>query len=266
MKGKLLFTAILVMLYAAMALPTAVFADTPSPAAATNNAVVDVTLTDAGYMTVGGVDLKALGVAPLDAQVMQIVKTLDTARVVVAAETVTVDVHGNPAVKMQWNPASRAVLVDLAGKYGVVISPAVMNRVEEWITSSNVDVTARFTNQPSKAASISLTKPVWIDIASNGAVAVENGPLAYGIEQSVLAQIRQSGVQNALVCWNKGTLKLTADGKALPSITLDPKGAAFLAKAFNLMVSDVTPFFDATLGADVSMGGAKHTAGANCGQ
>jgi len=246
-----------------LTIPT--FADAPSPAAAQNQATVDVTLTDAGYLTVGGIDLKALGVGQLDGQTTGIAKNLGAVHLVVQAETVTADVQGTPILKLTWNQASRQALVDLAAKYGFIITPDVMTRVEEWITSSNLDVTARFSNQPSKPLAIKLGKPLWVDLGSNGEVAIEKGPLAYGIDQSVMGYIKMAGAKNASACWNKGTLVIKADGKALPSITLDPKGTQMIVKALNLMVDSVDPFFAATIGVDVSLPGGAHQVGATCG-
>jgi len=262
MKRKLPIIVAMVMMCAGLVLSQTAYADAPAPL---NQIAVDITLNDAGYMTVGGIDLKALGVGQIDSQATTMVKNMDTARVVLQGELVSVDVHGTPVLKMQWNQSSRQVMANLATRYGVQLSTDLQSRIEEWITSSNLDVTARFSNQPSKPAVIKMTKPILVDFGANGQVTVEKMPLAYGIEKSVFDTIKMGGIQNATLCWNKGTILTKVDGKDLPSITLDPKGALYLTKAFNLAITDVDPIFAAVLGVDASMPGGTHAAGATCG-
>ncbi len=266
MKRSFHLVAALGLACALLVLAQAVYADGPSPAPAPNTAVVEVTVNSAGELSVGGVSLKALGVAPIDATTVQMVRNLDSAHLNLQGDVVTLDVHGSPVAKMQWTKSSRAAVADLAAKYGYAVSPDVLGRVEEWISSSNIDLTARYTNDLSKPATISLSKPVLVDVSAQGQVAIEKGPLAYGIDPSVLASIRQSGVQNALLCWSKGTLSIKADGKDLPSLTLDPKGVSFLTQSLGLALGNIDPAFSSTLGADVSLAGAAHPAGAACGQ
>lgn len=268
MKRRFLLVAALAFAFVGVVtvLPNIAFADSPSPAAAANSVSVDVTVSSTGNLTIGGIDLKALGVAPLDSATVEMVKNLDNAHVVVQGDAVTIDLHGTPAFTIQWNQASRKAVVDLAAKYGYAVTPEVMSRIEEWISSSNVDVTARYTNNPSKPLSINMSKMLWVDLGANGEVAVEKGPLAYGIDPSIMPTIKQAGVGNATVCWSKGNLLLKADGKNLPTITVDPKGAAYLTKALNLAIDNLDPFFAAQIGVDVSLPGGSHQATATCGQ
>jgi hypothetical protein len=257
---------VIVLACVGLALSTTTYADSPSPANAQNQITVDITLNAAGEMTVGGISLKGLGLAPLDSQVTQVAKSLDSAHVVVQGEMVTVDVHGTPALKLQWTPASRQVVAALAARYGYAVSPDVMTRIEGWVASSNLDVTARYTTEVSKPLTISLAKPIWVDLGPDGQVAIEKGPLAYGIDKSVMPTIQQSGAGNAILCWNKGTLSTKVDGKDLPSITLYPKGVQVLSQALNLGIENsVDPVFASLLGVEVSLPGGSHQASAVCG-
>lgn len=248
--------------------PTLAFADSPPPAAAQNQVTIELTLDDAGNMTVGGIDLKQLNVAPLalDPSFVALTKELQTVHLVSQGDTVAADVHGTPVLSIKWTPDSRKVVADLAAKYGYYVSPEVMARVEQWITTSNFDVTARFTNEPSKPPVIKLSTPVWVDVGPEGQVSVENGPLAYGLDASVMNMVKIAQLKNATACWSNGTLNAKVDGKALPSITVDPKGAQYLTKALNLLVGNVAPFFDAQVGVDVSLSGGTHQTNATCGQ
>ncbi len=268
MNRRIAVVIALALVGAALLLPAMAFADSPSPATAQNQVTVDLTIADDGSMTVGGIDLKQLNVAPLalDPTFLATAKGMQSVHVVLQGETVTADVHGTPVLKIQWNPTSRQVVADLAAKYGYYVSPDVLARVEGWISSSNFDLTARFSNQASAPPVIKLAKPLWVDLGSNGEVAIEKGPLAYGIDPSVMSYVKMAGAKNANACWNNGTLSLSVDGKALPSITIDPKGAQYLVKALNLMVNDVAPFFNANVGVDVSMPGGAHNTSATCGQ
>ncbi|MCL5951550.1 MAG: hypothetical protein M1132_07500 [Chloroflexi bacterium] len=266
MQRKVFFIVAVLVAFTVLGFVHTVYADSPTPAAAQNQVVVDITVNSAGEMTVGGVSLKALNVAPLNSTTTEMIKNLDNGHLVVQGDVVTLDLHGTPIMKMQWDASSRQAVVGLAAKYGYTVGPDVLSRIEEWITSSSLDVTARYTNEPSKPLVIKLTKPVLVDIGPQGQVAVEKGPLAYGLDQSVMQPITQSGAKDALICWNKGTLTAKVDGKALPSITLDPKGAQYLVKALNLQITNIDPFFNAQLGVDIALPGGAHLTGATCGQ
>ncbi len=266
MQRKVLLLVAVLVAFALLGFVHTAYADSPSPAPAQNQVVVDVTVNAAGELTVGGISLKALNVAPLDSTTTQMIKNLDNGHLVVQGDVVTLDLHGTPIMKMQWDASSRQAVANLAARYGYVVTPEVLSRVEEWITSSNLDVTARFTEEPSKPLTLKLVKPVLVDIGADGQVAVEKGPLANPLDQSAMVPIKQSGAKSAVVCWNKGTLTAQVDGKALPSITLDPKGAQYLAQALNLQVTNVDAFFNAQLGVDVALPGGAHVASATCGQ
>jgi len=265
MKRRLLIVAVIAIACAGVVLPNIVYADSPSPAAAVNSASVDITITSAGNLTIGGIDLKALGIAPLTSDLVTMAKNLNDAHIVVQGDMVTIDAHGTPIAKIQWDQANRKNATDLAAKFGYALTPDVMGRIEEWVASSNLDITARYTNDPSKPLAIKMAKMLWVDLGNSGEVAVEKGPLAYGIDPSVMQTIKMGGVKNATACWSKGTLVLKADGKNLPSITVDPKGAAYLTKALNLAVDNVAPFFSAQLGVDIAVAGGQHVATATCG-
>jgi len=266
MKRTAYLLAALLVTLAALGVVQNAYADGPAPAPAANQVVVDVTVNSAGEMTVGGVSLKSLNVAPLDSSTLQMIKNLDNGHLVIQGDVVSLDLHGTPIMKMQWDASSRQALVDLAAKYGYAVSPDVLARVQDWIATSNIDVTARFTDQVSKPLTIKLTKSVLVDIGSQGQVSIEKGQLAYGIDQSVLQPIMQSGAKSAIVCWNQGTLTEKVDGKALPTFTFDPKGAQYLIQALQLQVSNLDPFFGAQLGFDVALPGGAHATGSACGQ
>jgi hypothetical protein len=271
MKRKMYVIAAVVLTIAALVLSQTAYADSPNPAV-TNQVVLDITINDAGEMTAGGVSLKALNVAPIDRNSTAWVKELKSTHLVIQAEQVTLDVNGMPVLKMQWTPASRQSVLDLAARYGYAISPDVLGRIEEWISTTNLDVTARYANEASKPLTLALTKPIMVDVGAQGQVAVERGPLAYGIDRSVLTSITQSGAKNALVCWNKGTLVTKVDGKALPSLTLEPKGVSFLLQTLGpslginpTQLGNIEPALGSQFGFDVSLPGGSHPQGAACG-
>lgn len=264
MKKRLLvlLAVILSAAYLSIAPLHQALAQTPTAA---NNATVDVTIGDDGNITIGGIDLKALGVAPLDSQALQFAKNIDSLHATVADDTVTVDIQGTQLATMDWNPQSRAAALALATRYGLALSPDVLSRIESWIASSNVDVTARISNEPSKPLNIDLSQLVLLDVANNGALAVENGPLAYGITPDAVAAIRQGG-NNATLCWANGTIVATVDGQALPTITLNQEGVNVLAKALNLPVQPQTTaaVLASKAGVDVALPSGAHSPNATC--
>jgi len=249
-----------------LVLSPAAYADAPSPAAA-NSMQVEVTINSAGEVTAGGVYLAALGVGQLDLQAIQVIKTLDNVHLVSQGNTINLDIQGMPALKIEWSSASRKTMADLAAQYGFYVTPEVMARIEEWIPSANLDFTARYTNDVSKPAVVSVSKPVWIDLGPDGQLAIEKGALANGIDSTYVSMIKQSGAKNATVCWNKGTLVTQVDGKALPALTVYAKGLQVLSQTLNLQIEkNVDPILSALVGADISLPGGSHQANFACGQ
>ena len=155
--------------------PAAAPAQQTAPA---NVATVEVTINDAGGLSIGGVDLASLGVMPLDPQAMVVIQALKDAHLLVENQEVNVEVQDTPTVKMEWNPENRQAAAAMAVRYGVQLTDQIQARIEKWISSSKIDVTARYSNDASKPADISLTTPVLVDIAQNGQLTVEHFPLA----------------------------------------------------------------------------------------
>jgi len=237
-------------------------ADSPSA----NQATVDITIHDSGEVSVGGINLSAFGVRPLDSQIANIAKNLGTAHMVIDNQNVIVDVQGTEVARLAWSPASRQTAAALAARYGVQIQPEVQARLEEWITSSNVDVTARFTNEVSRPLSVTLTKPLWVDISPSGQLTVEKMPLAAAIAPSALQTMQQGGSQ-ATACWNKGTLVAKVDGAELPTLTLNPDGVSLVTKALNVPIDSgaTSEVLGSTLGVDLALPGGSHVTSATCG-
>lgn len=230
-----------------------------------NRAKVDITIDDQGNITVGGVNLAALGLAPIDGQVTTMAKNLGAVNLQVQDETVAVDVQGQEIARLLWSPSSRQAMAALAASYGVQLDPAVQARVEEWVSSSDIDVTARYTNEGSEAIELNLAKPILIDIAENGQLAVERGPLAAGIQPYALQQIRMGGNQ-ALACWNQGTLTASVDGAELPTLVINPAGASMIAQALGLPINQLgtNAILNARVGVDLSLPGGAHRSDAAC--
>jgi len=238
-----------------------------SQATASNSATVDIVFNDAGDISIGGVNLSALGVGKLDSQVTTIAKNLGSVHLMTQSSEVTLDVQGTQIAKIDWSAESRTNAATLATRYGVQLEPGVQSRIEEWLSTTTLDVTARFANEASKPLNISLSKYLTLDIQPNGQLVIENIPLAAAIDQSALSTMELGG-KSATVCWNKGVLTATVDGQPLPTITLNPDGVSMITSALNLdpSVSGAAPaILGSKLGVDVSLPGGTHAAGATCG-
>jgi hypothetical protein len=236
-------------------------------AAPANNATIDIVINDAGNLSIGGVNLSALGVGALDSQVTSVARNLGSVHLMSQANEVTLDVQGTQIAKIDWSAESRQNAATLASRYGVQLEPGVQTRIEEWVSSTTLDVTARFANEPSKPLNLTLSKFLLVEIQPNGQLVIENIPLAAAVDTTAL-QTMQRGGNSATVCWNKGTLTAKVDGQDLPTISLNPDGISMLANAMNLSpdVAGATPaLLGATLGVDVSLPGGSHSAGASCG-
>lgn len=208
-----------------------------------------------------------MGLAPLDSQTVQLAKKLGSTHVVVQGQIITAEVNGIPLFMIQWDPASRQVVADLAAKYGYAVSPDVLARIEEWISSSNVDITARYGNDVSKPLMVNLTKPVLVDVGSAGQVTVEKIPLAMMIDAGAVQIIKQGQIRNAVLCWNQGTLTAQVDGQSLPQVTLDPKGVQLMNDRLGLHLDKyLDSLFAGLLGADISFPGGAHNVRATCGR
>lgn len=263
MRKKLLLSALIAVVVLCLNLALSKPAGAAGPPE--NHASVDVTINDAGQVTVGGVNLSALGLAPLDPQVANYAKNLGDVKVQVQDQTVTVNLKDTEVAKLLWDAASRERVATLLQTYGVQLQPAVQARVEEWISSSDINLTARYSNEASRPVELELSKPILVDVANNGQLAIEEGPLAAGIDTNVLQQIRQGGSQ-AVACWNKGTLTTSIDGAKLPTLVLNPAGVAMLSQALNLPINSygTDAILNSRLGVDLSLPGGAHSASANC--
>lgn len=239
----------------------------PIQASTANSATVDIVLNDAGDISIGGVNLSALGVGKLDSSVTNIAKNLGSVHLMSQSAAVTLDVQGTQIAKIDWSPESRTNAASLATKYGVQLQPDVQSRLEDWLSTTTLDVTARFANEASKPLNINLSKYLILDIQPNGQLVVENIPLAAAIDTTTMQTIERGG-NSATVCWNKGTLTATVNGQALPTITLNPDGIMMITNSLNLdpSVAGATPaVLGSKLGVDVSLPGGTHQAGATCG-
>jgi len=262
MKRKVLITVAVVFMCLLFALPITTQAQAPAPL---NTVSLDVTINSAGEVSVGGYNLRSLGLGVLSDQVKVVTKDLDSAHFVLQGELVTLDVKGTPVLKIQWNAASRQMLTTLALRYGVQINQDQLARIEEWVASSSIDVTAKYSQDASKPVAIKLSKPLLVDLGPDGQVAIEKMPLAYGIEKTTAQMIRLGGISNSVLCWNKGTLTTKVDGKDLPAITLYPKGIQTVMQALGLQfLVSVDPLFTSQFGVDVGMPGGSHQAGTIC--
>lgn len=238
-----------------------VSAQQPAP----NTATIDVTINDQGQVSVGGINLAALGVQPLDAQTVALVSSFNGAHVVVQGQELAIDLQGTPVGKLIWNPTTRQNALNLANRLGVQLPANVQERIEEWISTTTIDLTARKTNEPSKPAVINLAKPVKVDIAQDGAVAVESIPVTV-IDAATLEMLRRFGSQ-ALLCWDKGTLHPKIDGQDLPDIQLSPEGLQLISQALNLGITNMKePLLASKFGFDVAFPGGTHPNGAGCTQ
>lgn len=267
MKQKLLLIVAMALVCAGVALPNLALADAPSPA---NQVTLEVTIGDNGDLSIGGLNTAALGLGRIDwtrlqSQVKASAKELKAVHLVLQGELVSIDVQGQPVMKMQWTPATRQLMTSLAQKYGVQITADMQSRLEEWISTTSLDVTARFANETSKPMAINLSKPVLVDLADSGQLTVEKMPLAVNIDRAVIQSIKMGGIQNGTLCWNKGTIQTKVDGNDLPAITLDPKGVQLVTRALGLDLGNIQPFFTSLMGVDISIGGGAHKAGAICG-
>jgi hypothetical protein len=271
MKGKVLVIAAIAAVIVALLSPLlfkAIYVNPPAAPATqatpANEATIDITISDAGGLFIGGVDLSALGVMPLDPQVLNVIRSLQNVRLVVEGQEVNVDVQQTPVVKMEWDEQSRDASANLAVRYGVQLTPEFEARLEQWISSGNYDVTARYANELSKIAAIALSKPVIVDIGPNGQLIVETLPLAAGVTPETVQTLTLGGKQ-ALACWNKGKLTATIDGAELPSVTVNPEGVQVLNQALNLNITQIKePLLAARFGLDLALPGGSHVADATC--
>jgi hypothetical protein len=238
----------------------------PRTQAATNSATIDITVNDAGNLSVGGVNLSGLGVAALDTEMSNLAKSLGSVHVISQAQRATLDIQGTQVAKIDWSPASLKTALTLATRYGVPLQPAVQARIEEWLSTSTLDLTARFANEVSKPLMLSLSKVLLVDVQPSGQVLVETIPVGATLDATTLQTIQRAGNQ-ATLCWNKGTLTAKVDGQDLPSLRLNPEGATLLTQAANLPVdSNATSaiLLGSRLGVDISLPGGTHATDAIC--
>jgi hypothetical protein len=271
MKQRLLLVVAIALALAIVGLTpaTPAYADPPDApsgqAAAANQIALDITINSAGNMSIGGIDLASLGVAPLDQTALAYAGSLQDLHLSVDGSAVAVEVQGSPALEIDWGPDSRSAVASLAARYGAALNANTMDRIEEWIANSTIDVTARYANEPSETLTLSISTPIWVDIAENGQVSVETLPLAFPVEPTTLAYMRAAASQ-ATICWNQGTLSAVLDGAALPTVTLHPEGFNKLTTALGVpQTGYVELLASSKVGVDVALPGGSHPATSSCG-
>lgn len=265
MVRKLLLVVALALTIVGLTVGVSGTAYADSPTAGTNSATIDITIHDNGHWSIAGFEMSAMNILPMDSTAVAYARSLDSVHLMVEGEAVQLDIQGTPLVKVQWSPSSRAAVAKIASQYGVILTPDIQSRIEEWIATSNIDFTARYSNETSRPLNISLQTPILVDLYPNGALAIEKAPLALAIQPIAVQYINAAGNQ-ATVCWNKGTFTARIDGQDLPSITVDPNGFQLINRTFQLGVAtDLSSLFGSTFGVDVAINGAAHASSATCG-
>ena len=264
-KWLILMAIAITVLGLSLKLSNTLFAAPPLQTPATNTIAVDITVNDAGDLSVGGVNLSALGVGKLEGPMANLVKNLKNVHVTSDPKGVDVTVEGTQFVRIDWTPTSRQTVANLATRYGMPIQPEMQAQIEDWLNTTTLDLTARFTNEVSQPLNLSLSKVLRLDIQPDGALLLEKIPLPTTIDTNTLQTLERAGKQ-ATVCWNKGIVTTSVDGAELPTVTLSPDGVSTLTQAANLPadLNAAPTLLGSRVGVDISLPGGSHVAGATC--
>lgn len=238
----------------------------PPIQAASNSALIDITVSDAGDLSVGGINLSALGVDKLEGPLQDLAQNLEHIHLTSDTQVVTLDLQGTEFAKMDWTPATRQTVLNLATRYGVQLQPEVQARLEEWIASTTLDLTARFANEVSKPLTLSLSKLLLVETQPNGQVVLETIPLPATLDPNTLQMLQRAGNQ-ATVCWNKGVLTAAVDGAEMPTVTLTREGVLMLTQVANVPVDNNAAsavLLGSRLGVDLTLPGGSHATGVTC--
>lgn len=233
-----------------------------------NQITLDITVNpETGELSIGGYSadqLSLLGITGLGDAEMNLVKRFDNFHFQLNGDEVVLDVDGTPLGKVEWNSDSRNAMLDFAAEYGIQLNTDAQARIEGWLDTTSIDITARVSESASKPFTVNMTRLIMVDVGKDGQLTVEKLPLAVWLDTSVLGLAEIGEIERSLICWDKGTLSTQVNGAQLPKITVNPAGVEVLNQALNLGIKNTRPLFLSNVGVDLVLPGGQHQADASC--
>jgi hypothetical protein len=164
---------------------------------------------------------------------------------------ICLNVEGIKAICIPWNQVDRANL------FSAINSNFDTQRIEDWLSIVNIAIVVDNTARVSNPLVVNLATLLKVDVSKEGGVSVE-GYYTGIVQPQIYDASQQVGINTATICWSKGNIYTTVNGKSLPQIVIYQPGVDVIDKALNLQIGNTDPFFASQLGASVSFNGVVH--------
>lgn len=202
--------------------------------------------------------LKALGAPEFTDAVWDILAKFDSLSLEVGSSLLNLKTDGMQLAKIEWDPESRQMLYATLDSYGAKLSKSSKERLDAWLQDANVVLNVRNSSEVSRPLILKLDTLLYIDVNSEGRVAVEGFDTGYSLQEDITDMVRAGNINNATICWREGELHMKINGNMLPLITIYEEGLGIMDDALGLGLGDLQMFFQSQLGASVSFDGSEH--------
>jgi hypothetical protein len=182
---------------------------------------------------------------------------IQEADVSVGLNGVKLAANGEDWISLAWNPAmlveKAPVAAGLSGVQFGAAEAAVLDTATNWLADTQVTASIAIADTPKdEALTLSIGRPLMVEVAKNGAVSVEGFFTGMALDAQTTATL--SGLGSAAVMWNgaEGELRLATGGKPLPYLKVDegflPTAVEILAGGQDLGLPISLDYLEAVLG------------------
>jgi hypothetical protein len=209
-------------------------------------------------LSVGGLAPSQLGLpaAWFDLSLLDLLG-IQEADVSVGLNGVKLAANGEDWISLAWNPAmlveKAPVAAGLSGVQFGAAEAAVLDTATNWLADTQVTASIAIADTPKdEALTLSIGRPLMVEVASNGGVSVEGFFTGMALDAQTTATL--SGLGSAAVMWNgaEGELRLATGGKPLPYLKVDegflPTAVEILAGGQDLGLPISLDYLEAVLG------------------
>ena len=238
--------------------------DTPDP---DGYVTLDVLINvENGELSIGGFtanDLAQFFIRPLNEFELGFIR-FDSIRAQSGPRMATLTYDNENTIALLWTPqqinGAFKIVDDFLGIWGFGIPVPIRESVINWMDTSLVQIDVRTTEDEdmvSEPAKIVIPEPVHVDVGLDGSIKVENFPIENldpGVEEMIsTAAIYASlgGIEDVVVCSNKGTITPYVNGLELFDVTIFQGGVeAVFADYPEISVENLDPVWLSVVGAN----------------
>lgn len=202
--------------------------------------------------------LKQLGLPELQGMLWTILERFESLSLDVGSEGVHLKTNEAELATINWDKDSRELIMGLLDSYGMNLSPVSKERVETWVETTDIELKVRNSPYISEPLVLDLSTLLLVDINQEGKVAVEGFDTGVVLQPEIYDMAKTGDIENAMLCWNDGTLNTQVNGNSLPEIQIYQEGIEVIDKALGLNLGDIEQFLASQIGASISIDGSEH--------